>query len=189
MVVRALTPGDLPQLRRIDAEFVSDRYLDVVKHADGFNVTWQLIERPLDPPFVSTDYGIPPHEVDELARRLQRDDGLYLVIVDKDRIVAVLDAEHETWRNTALIWNLYVDRAYRGRGFGSDLIARTIQWAADRQLRAIWLETQTNNWPACQFYRKHGFRLCGLDDHFYSNDDIGVKKVALFWWREVTGDD
>ncbi len=188
MLIRSLTQADLPRLRDINADFASDRYLDVVKHVDGFNVTWQLIERSLDPPFVSADYGIPSHEVDDLAKRLQRDDGLYLVIEENERIIALLDVERETWRNTALIWNLYVDRAHRGQGLGSNLIKRAIQWAADRKLRAIWLETQTNNWPACKFYRQHGFQLCGIDDHFYSNDDIGVKEVALFWWREVMGD-
>ncbi len=186
MFVRTLTHADLPQLRSIDADFVSDRYFDVVRHVDGFNVTWQLIERPLNPPFISTDYGIPPHEVDDLAKRLQRADGLYLVAEDDDQVIALLDVERETWRKTALIWNLYVDRAFRGRGLGGELVTRAIEWARQRGLRAIWLETQTNNWPACNFYRKHGFQLCGVDDHFYSNDDIGEKEVAIFWWREVT---
>ena len=56
---------------------------------------------------------------------------------------------------------------------------------ARRGLRGIVLETQTNNLPACRFYQAMGFKLCGIDDHFYSNDDIGVKEVAIFWWYEL----
>jgi len=46
-------------------------------------------------------------------------------------------------------------------------------------------ETQTNNWPACNFYRKLGFQLGGIDDHLYSNEDVALREVALFWWYEL----
>jgi ribosomal protein S18 acetylase RimI-like enzyme len=31
----------------------------------------------------------------------------------------------------------------------------------------LWLETQNVNYPAVQFYRRMGFRLCGLDETLY----------------------
>ena len=57
--------------------------------------------------------------------------------------------------------------------------------AHEQGLRGIVLEAQTNNLAACRFYQAMGFKLCGLDDHFYSNDDMGAKEVAIFWWYEL----
>jgi ribosomal protein S18 acetylase RimI-like enzyme len=148
-------------------------------------VTWQLIERPLTPPFVSIDYNIPDYEIEELADRLRKNDGFYLAVEDAGQLIAFLDMPREHWRNAALISNLYVDRKFRGRAIATELINRAVQWAQENSIRAIWLETQSNNYPACQFYRKCGFELCGIDDHFYSNQDIAEKEVALFWWYEV----
>jgi ribosomal protein S18 acetylase RimI-like enzyme len=185
MRIRPLTSSDLPYLNHIDANFASERFLDVIKTVDGFNTLWQLIEQPLDPPFVSTDYYLDDYDLAEIGERLKRSAGLYLVAEENDQLIAMLDMEHQAWHNAAMLWNIAVDRAFRGRGIGRELIRRAIEWARDHQLRAIRLETQTNNWPACNFYRRLGFQPGGLDDHYYANDDIGVKEVALFWWYEI----
>ena len=131
-----------------------------------------------DPPDGS---GLVPHD------RLRADDGLYLVGQDlgTGKLVALLDAERERWRDTAVIWNLLIDRAYRRHGLGRGLVGRALAWAREQGLRGLVLESQTNNMPACRFYQAMGFKLCGLDDHFYSDDDIGVREVAIFWWYEL----
>lgn len=182
---RDLAEADIPRLAEIDAEFESDRHLAVEKIADGLNVTWRLTEQPLDPPFVSSDYSLKAGECAEIAARLQAGDGLYLVVERRGRLVGLLDVERERWRDTAVVWNILVDRDHRRQGLGAELIGRAITWARKNRLRALVLETQTNNYAACRFYDKIGFRLCGLDDHFYSNNDIGVKEVAIFWWYEL----
>jgi streptothricin acetyltransferase len=64
-------------------------------------------------------------------------------------------------------------------------MSRVVEWARTEKLRAIILETQTNNWLACCFYQRFGFIPSGVDDHFYSNQDIGNKEVALFWTYEL----
>lgn len=185
MLIRPLAPHDLPLLQNIDANFTSVRFLDVRKSVEGFNVTWQLIEQPLIPPFVSTDYNMPDTEIEELADRLRKNDGLYLAVEEDGKLIAFLDMPREHWRNTALISNLYVDQKFRRQGVGAELINRAVHYAQENSVRAIWLETQSNNYPACQFYRSRGFELGGLDDHFYSNQDIAEKEVALFWWLKV----
>jgi len=187
VVIRPFTSADIPRLSEIDAEFESDRFLDVEKTAGGLEVVWRLVERPLDPPFRSSDYGLSRQQREEVGVRLREGDGLYLAAEDKrtSKLVTLLDVERERWRDTATIWNILVDRARRRQGLGRELMSRAIAWARERGLRAIMLETQTNNLAACRFYQAMGFKLCGLDDHFYSNDDIGVKEVAIFWWYEL----
>jgi streptothricin acetyltransferase len=121
-----------------------------------------------------------------MGARLGRGDGLWLAAQDQTgRLVAVLDMEREAWHNAARLWNIAIDRAYRRQGLGRELMQRAIAWAREQGLRAIWLETQTNNLPACRFYHALGFRLGGLDDHLYSNDDLDEREVALFWWYEL----
>jgi hypothetical protein len=51
-------------------------------------------------------------------------------------------------------------------------------------MRGIVLETQTNNIPDLLLSGAR-LKLHGIDDHFYSNDDIGAREVAIFWWHEL----
>jgi streptothricin acetyltransferase len=187
LTIRPLTSADVPRLVEIDAEFESDRFLDVEKTANGLEVTWRLVERPLVPPFRSTDYGLSENDLKEIRAWLHAGNGLHLVAEDAQahRLVALLDVEGERWHNAARLWNIHIDRAYRRHGLGRELVNRTLAWAREQGLRGLVLETQTNNLPACRFYQSLGFKLCGLDDHFYSNDDIRVNEVALFWWYEI----
>jgi ribosomal protein S18 acetylase RimI-like enzyme len=185
MLIRPLAETDVPRLDQIDANFESTRFLDVEKSIDGLDISWRLIERPLDPPFVSTDYAFQPTERSVLIERLRKKDGLYLIAEDEARAVAFLDVEAERWRKAANIWHLFVDRAHRRAGLGRQFVRRAIDWARGAGLRGIVCETQTNNWAACNFYRKLGFRLGGIDDHYYSNEDVALREVALFWWYEL----
>ncbi|HLF28759.1 MAG TPA: GNAT family N-acetyltransferase [Anaerolineae bacterium] len=187
LTTRALTVADVPHLDQIDANFESQGFLDLKKSIDGARVVWELTERSLDPPFASTDYNFQASERAALIERLHQNAGLYLLVEDGQRPVALLDVEAEHWRQAANVWHLFVDRAYRGQGRGRQLLQRAVEWAVEAGLRGIVCETQTNNWPACRFYQKFGFQLGGLDDHFYSNADSALKEVAVFWWYELKG--
>ena len=187
ITIRPLGLADIQRLAEIDAEFESDQFLDVEKTTNGLDVTWRLVERPLDPPFRSNDFSLDRRQREQVAVRLRECGGLYLVAEDEHmgKLAAVLDMERERWRDTAVIWNILVDRAFRRQGLGRELMNRAIAWAREQGLRGIVLEAQTNNLAACRFYQAMGFKLCGLDDHFYSNDDMGAKEVAIFWWYEL----
>ena len=187
MAIRPLGSTDILRLAEIDAEFESDRFLDVEKTTNGLGVAWRLVERSLDPPFRSNDFGLDRRQREQVAVRYRERDGLYLVAEDEriGKLVAVLDMERESWRDTAVVWNILVDRACRRQGLGRELMNRAVAWAREQGLRGIVLEAQTNNLAACRFYQAMGFKLCGLDDHFYSNDDMGAKEVAIFWWYEL----
>lgn len=185
MLIRPLAEADLPRLDHIDANFESHRFLDVEKRGAGLDIGWQLVERPLEPPFVATDYALQPDERPALVERLRAGDGLYLIAEDGSRPLGFLDVEAERWRGAANVWHVFVDRACRRQGLGRELMQRAIDWARGAGLRAVVCETQTNNWAACSFYRSLGFQLCGIDDHFYSNEDVALREVALFWWYEL----
>jgi streptothricin acetyltransferase len=184
--IRPMRAADVARLGEIDANFESHVYLDLVKEAQGLDTSWRLIQRPLLPPFVCTDFVFDKTERRDIRRRQETGDGLWLVIEALDgRLVGLADVGRQDWREAAWVWNLAVDRAYRGRGLGRQLMERIVQWGRGQGLRAIILETQTNNWPACCFYQRFGFQLSGLDDHYYTNHDVADKEVALFWTYEL----
>ena len=192
--IRPMTLEDLARLPEIDANFESPVYLDVVKEIDGMNVSWRLFQRPLDPPFVCTDFVFDEQEQRRIDERLRSGDGLWLVTETRaagqppdaaQHLIGMVDVEREAWRKVGLVWNIAIDRAYRGQGWGHKLMQRVIKWGRRQGLRAIVLETQTNNWPACLFYRHLGFQLSGFDDHYYTNHDLLNKEMALFWTYEL----
>jgi len=62
-------------------------------------------------------------------------------------------------------------------------------WGRELGLRALILETQNNNVIACRSYQSVGFRLCGINDHYYTNNDLAKGEVAIFWVYELGADE
>jgi ribosomal protein S18 acetylase RimI-like enzyme len=110
---------------------------------------------------------------------------LQVVAEDQGRLIALLDAEVESWRKVLKVWNLLVDEEYRRQGIGTKLMHSAEVFAQEKHCRAISVETQATNWPALSFYLKLGFEVCGVDEHFYTNRDLERKEVALFLYREL----
>lgn len=80
---------------------------------------------------------------------------------------------------------MYVTRAVRRIGLGHALVTAAIGAARDRNARCLWVETQTVNYGAVQFYRSMGFEWCGFDTSLYDPSAAGIAEVALFFWRDV----
>jgi ribosomal protein S18 acetylase RimI-like enzyme len=185
--IRPMVVSDVERLAEIDSSFESSVYLDVAKEIDGLNVTWRLIQRPFDVPFARTDFDFDAQERREILQRFETADGLWLVAEygAAGRLVGMVDVKREEWREAGFVRNIAVDRVYRGQGIGYRLMKRVVEWGQRQGLRAIILETQSNNWLACRFYQRFGFQLSGIDDHYYSNRDVEKKEVALFWTYEL----
>lgn len=185
--IRPMVVSDVERLVEIDSNFESSIYLDVVKEIDGLNVIWRLIQRPFDVPFARTDFDFDAQERREILQRFETADGVWLVAesATAGRLVGMVDVKRDEGRKAGFVWNIAVDRASRGQGIGYRLMKRVVEWGRRRGLRAIILETQTNNWLACRFYQRFGFQLSGIDDHYYSNRDVEKRDVALFWTYEL----
>lgn len=114
-----------------------------------------------------------PRDTDYLLQDWQRDE-CFLVAEAEDEIRGYLDMTVQAWHRTGWINDMAVLKRYRRHGIGTGLLQAALRWARDHELRAIMLQTQTKNYPAICFYRKHGFTFCGFNDHYYSNQDIAV---------------
>jgi Acetyltransferases len=85
------------------------------------------------------------------------------------------------WNRYAFIEDIAVAESGRGKGIGSALIEKAIEWAKQKELYGLMLETQDVNLLACRFYRKTGFEIGAVDTMLYSNFDCKDEK-AIFWY-------
>lgn len=117
------------------------------------------------------------------------DYGTYIDHPDRTVFLAYMDLSvageirlRWNWNNFAYIEDIVVDVSLRRRGVGRMLIKRAIQWAKEKQLPGVMLETQNNNVPACLLYQACGFELGGFDQRLYRGLHADSEEIALFWY-------
>lgn len=117
----------------------------------------------------------------QFAAYLNSRDGALFVALADDRPVGYL-AVSRNWNGLALVEDIAIDSGFRRGGYGGALLARAIDWAQQRQLAGVTLETQNTNVAACLLYEKMGFELGGIDRHLYRALHARPAEVALFWY-------
>lgn len=81
----------------------------------------------------------------------------------------------------AVIWDVRVAPALRGRGIGSVLARAAEQWARSRGCTELKVETQNINAEACRFYTKNGFELQAVDPAAYP----GLPEIQMLWYKNL----
>ena len=107
------------------------------------------------------------------ARRV----GGAVIIADDPAIELLRDCP-----GCALLWDLRVAPEVRGRGLGSALLRAAEDVARQRGARALRVETQQVNVPACRLYQRHGFRLERASPGVYA--DL-PDEVQLLWLKAL----
>ena len=86
----------------------------------------------------------------------------------------------ETWNNRFRITNIVVfDQEQRQSGIGTALLSAILSEAERTNARMAVLETQSYNFKAISFYKKHGFEIIGFDLFAYSNDAIEKHNIRI----------
>ena len=186
MEFKLLVDEHIPRLDEIRAEYISDRCLRVVRKGRSPEICLSLRVENLEHMFRSQGLTIVGQQDKADIRSRLGGQALQVVAEDQGRLIALVDAELESWRRVLKVWNLLVDEEYRRHGIGTRLMRSAEAFALENRCRAISLETQATNWPALSFYIKLGFEVCGVDDHLYTNRDLQRKEVALFLYRELS---
>ena len=182
MQLRPIQPTDLAGLSEIDGTIESSQYLHLEASGEGLAVSWKLAERPF------REKRISPNRLDDERRFWVKqiatgaDEGLALMAEHDGAAVAMLVAHIEPAYNTMRVEDLRVDFDYRRQGLGTALIYQAIAAARDRELRAVYAETRTDNVPGARFLSKCGFDLAGLDARRHSNHDLVKEAVTLHWY-------
>lgn len=182
----AVTLDAVRRLPPISSGFTTERVFRLHRHGEDAQVTWWLDEERLASPLRKMyDSG-----------RLEEWIGSYEESVDLTRlqfIAARVEGStlglatwyHLTWNNTIWLLDIRTREASRRAGVGSALMRCVQAIARERRVRGVAVETQTNNYPALRFYRKHGFVVTGFNDHLYTNEDTDEGEVALFLFWEM----
>jgi ribosomal-protein-alanine N-acetyltransferase len=76
------------------------------------------------------------------------------------------------------ITTLAVDPAYRGKGYGEQMLLRLVDEAVEHGASWMTLEVRESNAAAQQLYRKYGFTTVTMRRGYYSDDN----ESALVMW-------
>ncbi|HDD44323.1 MAG TPA: ribosomal-protein-alanine N-acetyltransferase [Candidatus Desulfofervidus auxilii] len=75
------------------------------------------------------------------------------------------------------ILNLAVKPELQGKGIGSLLLKRTLEFAEKNEVEWIRLEVRSSNLKAISFYKKFGFKKIGKRKHYYF--DTGEDAIIM----------
>jgi ribosomal protein S18 acetylase RimI-like enzyme len=176
MMIRRADLKDLNTCVLIDTSYTTRRVWQIrtdERPYEEIAITFQTIKLPRSVCASS------PRDSEHLIDDWQRGE-CFLVAEEDEEIRGYLNMIVQSRDASGWIKDLTVARGYRQRGVGSELLRAAFRWAREQGLRAVLVETQTKNYPAICFCRKHGFVFCGFNDHYYSNQDI-----AIFFSRNV----
>jgi GNAT superfamily N-acetyltransferase len=89
-------------------------------------------------------------------------------------------AASEGRTDLAVLWDLRVAPALRGRGVGQAIFRAAEAWAAARGARWLKVETQNVNVRACRFYARQGCVLGAV--HRFAYPDL-PEEAQLLWYK------
>ncbi len=107
----------------------------------------------------------PIHNV-PVSEMLKRKDMVCYMAFKNNRCVGQVVCV-ENWNGRGIIWDIGVDLQERRRGIGTELLKACEEWAINRKLYGLMVETADNNPIFCQFLENYGFTLGGVDRFLY----------------------
>lgn len=116
---------------------------------------------------------------------LSSSDTLFLVTEEEDRVVGFSSISLEKWNNSAWVNQIVVEPKFRKKGYASKMIRKMIAWAKKKNVRVVLVESQPGNVAATNCYMKNGFRICGYNDRYYTNQPTNSNEIALFLSRDL----
>lgn len=107
---------------------------------------------------------------------IENKNNCFLIAEEKDKVVGFSGIKYLAWNNTARVIDIFVHPDYRGKGCSDELMKKVKTEAKKLKVRTIIAEAPSSN-KALGFYLRNGFRVCGFNDRYYSND---AKEIAIF---------
>ena len=122
----------------------------------------------------NVEYPIP---ADILESELTLRSGLLLASI-RNEPIGYVGIKAIPLASTAWVVDLVVKEEMRRKGIGSALVLAAQDWASQRNLLRMIMETQSKNYAAIHLAMKLGYEFCGYNDQYYASRDI-----ALFFAR------
>jgi len=165
-------------LNSIDMTYTSSFGYAFALEESEQGVDVRLVPKRFEPPFERA-YDWDWREVEDFVANV-RAGRVWMAVSPQGQPVGLIELRESAWNASFWVQSLFVDRNHRHCGVGSRLIQTALAHARTQGARALFVETQLSNGPAIRFYRGQDFRICGFNDHLYSNSDLQHDEVALF---------
>jgi GNAT superfamily N-acetyltransferase len=170
MIVRRADLKDLSACVLIDTSYTTEHVWQIrteERPDEEILVTFHTIRLP------RSVRAKPPRDSDALVEDWQRGE-CFLVAEHDGEIQGYLNMIVHPWHSVGWINDIGVQRKVRRQGIAGALLRSAFHWGKEQNLRTLVFETQTKNYPAICFCRKHGFAFCGFNDQCYRSQDIAV---------------
>jgi GNAT superfamily N-acetyltransferase len=156
----------------------SGSYYDIeMSPLDGEGCKISLVRKQAEKEIVHTpeEYDYP----DRLYQDYWEKAEAWGVVGEAGELLACIEVCPEEWTNRLIVTELWVSEPLRRQGLGRRLMDKAKEIAARQKRRAIFLETQSYNTKAIDFYLRQGFSLIGFDTCCYGNNDIARREVRI----------
>ena len=113
----------------------------------------------------------------QMAYLITRSKGVFLV-AGHNEIAGYMSFIISGRHNTGRIYSIAVAPEQRGAGIAEVLMDKTVEYARESNLMAIFLEVRTDNTAAIQLYKKKGFTMHTIKQQYY-NDGAPAYSMVL----------
>lgn len=170
-------------------ELTKDRIADINKANQPFSVIGKIIPHYENGQWTYTEELLPESK-EKCYFENDKDWNLYVECSDKTIFLNYEDGRcvgqiilRRAWNHFACIEDISVAATFRGRGVGTALMNRAVEWAREQKLAGLALETQDNNLLACRFYAKFGMEIGAVNTMLYKNEPKPCcDEIAIFWY-------
>jgi ribosomal-protein-alanine N-acetyltransferase len=115
----------------------------------------------------------------QTARLMTRARGIFLIAEHNGATAGYLSFLTSRRHHTGRIYSIAVASGYRGLSIADILMNKTIDYANEKNLRAVFLEVRTDNTAAIRLYEKKGFITRAVKQNYYS-DGTSAYRMVLF---------
>ncbi len=143
-----------------------------------------LTQLALDQPFTTSplpertkDFGFD----DEYFESADGNQRVLFVLKNDDKILGYSTASKD-WNNMVHLDYICLDTSIRGNGNAMRLLKAVRSWTREIGLKHIRVEGQSNNVPACRFYKKAGLIFGGYDEYMYRAIPESSSETAVFFY-------
>lgn len=106
--------------------------------------------------------------------------SVFLGAYDDEKCIGLAILQ-QAWNRYMYLYDLKVNREYRGQRIGEMLIAAALDVSRAHGYRGLFTQGQDNNLAACRFYLKNGFEIGGIDTRVYRGTRQEGKFDVLFY--------
>lgn len=168
---------------------------DRIKDINGINEPFEIIGK-IRPVFVNDTWSYTEELFDDSYMQSYPDDDTdyseYVGSPYKTAFLAYVKGKfagriiiRKDWNKYVFVEDISIVQEYRGKGVGTALIQKTIEWAKKEDMDGLALETQDINLLACRFYSKCGFKIGAVNTMLYKNlEKPFCDATAVYWYMK-----